>query len=73
MGGGGGGTYCNSDDKHKEQQKHKNEAIKKVLQNRRMWGRKVRKYRFSFFSKMCLSLYDYHAKASRYKKGLTNT
>ena len=37
-----------------------------------MWGRKVRKYRFFFFtSMMCLSLYDYQAKASRYRKGLT--
>ena len=35
-----------------------------------MWGRKVRKYRH-FFKIMCLSLYDYKAKARRYKKGLT--
>ena len=35
-----------------------------------MWGRKVRKSRFFFFI-MCLSLCDYHAKASRYRKGLT--
>ena len=41
-------------------------------QNHTMWGRKVRKYRFFFFIlMMCLSLYDYQAKASRYKKGLT--
>ena len=35
-----------------------------------MWGRKVRKYRLFFF-RMGLSLYDYQAKASRYRKGLT--
>ena len=35
-----------------------------------MWGRKVRKDRF-FFLIMCLSLYDYQDKASRYRKGLT--
>ena len=34
-----------------------------------MWGRKVKKSRLSFF--ICLSLYDYQAKASRYRKGLT--
>ena len=37
-----------------------------------MWGSKVRKYRFFFFIViMCLSLYDDHAKESRYRKGLT--
>ena len=36
-----------------------------------MWGRKVRKSRLFFFFRMCLSLYDYQAKASRYRKGLT--
>ena len=37
-----------------------------------MWGRKVRKYRLRFFIlMMCLSLYDYQAKASKYRKGLT--
>ena len=35
-----------------------------------MWGGKVRKPRL-FFSRMCLSLYDYQAKASRYRKELT--
>ena len=44
---------------------------KKRLQNHRMWGRKVRKYRFFLILMMCLSLYDYQAKASRYRKGLT--
>ena len=35
-------------------------------------GGKVRKYRFFFFILMMpLSLYDYKAKASRYKEGLT--
>ena len=34
-----------------------------------MWGRKVRKYRL--FKKKCLNPYDYHAKASRYRKELT--
>ena len=33
-----------------------------------MWGRGVRKCR-SF--RMCLSLYDYHSKASRFSDGLT--
>ena len=35
-----------------------------------MWGRKVRKSRLSF-SRMCLSPYDYQAKACIYRKGLT--
>ena len=38
-------TYCKSDDKHKEQQKHKREGVEKGLQNHRLWGRKVRKSR----------------------------
>ena len=44
--------------------------LKKEHQNHKMWGRKVRKSRLLFFS-MCLSLYDYQAKASRYRKWLT--
>ena len=38
-----------------------------------MWARKVKKKldSFSLFLRMCLSLYDYQAKASRYRKGLT--
>ena len=37
-----------------------------------MWGRKVRKYRFLWFILiLCLSLYDYQAKASRFRRGLT--
>ena len=35
-----------------------------------MLGRRVRKCRVFFF-RMCLSLYDYQSKASRYTKGLT--
>ena len=42
----------------------------KGLQNHRIWGRKVRKYRFFFILIMCLSLYDYQAKANRYGKEL---
>ena len=34
-----------------------------------MWGRKVRKSRHFF--RMCLRLFDYQDKASRYRKGLT--
>ena len=34
-----------------------------------MWGRKVKKS--GPFFRMCLSLYDSHAKASRYRKGLS--
>ena len=65
--------YCKSDDKHKEQQEDKHEDVIKGLQNHRIWGRKVRKSKlfFFFFLIMCLSLYDYEAKASRYRKGLT--
>ena len=66
--GGGKGNYFKRDDKHKEQQKDKHQDVKKWLQNHRMWGRKVKKSRLSFF--ICLSLYDYQAKASRYRKGL---
>ena len=32
-----------------------------------MWGKKI----YSFFFRLCLSLYDSHAKAGRYRKGLT--
>ena len=47
--------------------------LKKGLKNHKMWGRKGRKSRlfFFFFLRMCLSLYDYQAKASRYRKELT--
>jgi len=45
--------------------------LKKGPQNHRMWGRRVRKSRL-FFKIMCLSLYDYQAKASRYRNGLTH-
>ena len=52
----------------------KHEAIKRKRKKRHqihtVWGRKVRKYHF-FLLIMCLSLYDYQAKASRYRKGLT--
>ena len=42
--------------------------LKKIHQNHRMWGSKVRKYRFFFeILMMCLSLYDYQAKARRYR------
>ena len=44
--------------------------LKKEHQNHKMCGRKVRKSRLLFFS-MCLSLYDYQAKACRYRKRLT--
>ena len=42
-------NYYNSNDKHKEQQKDKHEDVKKGIQNHRMWGRKIRKYRLFFF------------------------
>ena len=35
-----------------------------------MWRTKIRKSRL-FFLRMCLSLYDYQAKASKYRKRLT--
>ena len=41
-------NYCKNDDKHKEQKKDTHEDVKKGLQSHRMWGRKVRKYRFFF-------------------------
>ena len=34
-----------------------------------MWGRKLRRSKLFFFL-MCLSLYDYQTKASRYRNGL---
>ena len=37
-----------SDDKHKEQQKGKQEDGKKGHQNHKMWGKKVRKCRLFF-------------------------
>ena len=37
-----------------------------------MWGKRVRKQSFFvLFLRMCLSLFDYQSKASRYRKGLT--
>ena len=36
-----------------------------------MWAREVRKNRLFFILMMYLSLYDYQAKASRYRKALT--
>ena len=49
-------TYCESDEKHKEQQKDKHEDAKNGHQNHKLWGRKVRKLH-SFYIKMCLNLY----------------
>ena len=43
-----GNKLCKSDDKHEEQQKDKLEDVKKGLQNHRIWGRNIRKYRFYF-------------------------
>ena len=34
-----------------------------------MWRKRVRKM-YIFFKRMCLSLYDYQSKASRYRNGL---
>ena len=48
--------------KKKEKRRH---------QNHTMWTREVSKYRFFFILMMCLSLYDYQAKTSRYRNGLT--
>ena len=36
-----------------------------------MWAREIKIRFFLIFLRMCLSLYDYQAKASRYRKGLT--
>ena len=55
-----------------EQQRDKHRHVKQGLQNHKIWGRKARTSTpFFFFFRMCLSLYDYQTKASRYKKGLT--
>ena len=43
--------------------------LEKDFKNHKMWGRKESKSRLLF--SMYLSLYDYQATASRYKKGLT--
>ena len=52
--------------------KHKDVKKKKRPQNHIMWARKVRKVTlFYFFLRISLSLYDYQATASRYRKGLT--
>ena len=49
----------------------KYEDVKKSHQNHTMWGRKIYiLYRFIFILMRCLSIYDYQAKASRYRKGL---
>ena len=45
---------------------------KKGHQKHKMWERKVRKSRLFFVFRMCLSLYEYQAKANRYRKGLTH-
>ena len=39
---------CESNNKHKEQQKDKHEDVKKGPKNHKMWGRRVRKFRLSF-------------------------
>ena len=36
-------SICESDGKHKEQQKDKQEDVKKGHQNHKMWGRRVKK------------------------------
>ena len=41
-------NYYKSDNKHKQQQKDKDEDVKKGLQNHRMWGRKLGKSRLFF-------------------------
>ena len=61
--------YFKSDHKQMDQQKDKQEDVKNGLQNHKMWGGKVRKSRLFFF-RMCLRLYDHHAKSSNYRKGL---
>ena len=45
---GGGGAYCKSNNKHKEQQKDKHEDVKKGYWNHKMWGKKLRKSRLFF-------------------------
>ena len=47
--------YCESDDKHKEQQRNKPEYVERRHENRKMWGMRVRKSRFCF-PRICLSL-----------------
>ena len=54
-------TICESNEKHKEQQKDKHEDVKKRHQNHKRWRRRVRKIWFVMY----LSLYDYQAKARR--------
>ena len=58
-----------SDNQYKKGQKDKREDVKKGLQNHKMWGSQVRNSRLFF--RMCLILYNYQAKARRYRKGLT--
>ena len=54
--------------------KHEDVKRRERHDNQAMWGKKVRKYRLFFFTlMMCVSLHDYQAKASRYRKGLKNT
>ena len=65
-------AYRSKHEDVKKNPKNQNKTNKTRHQNHTMWERKVRKYRFFFiFLMMCLSLFDYQAKASRYRKGLT--
>ena len=41
-------TYCNRNDKQKEEQKDKHEDVKNGYQHHKMWGRKVKSRLFFF-------------------------
>ena len=57
-------------DKHKEQQKGKHEEVNKDINVIKC--REGEEENLDFFFTMCLTLYDYQSKVSKYKKGLTH-
>ena len=63
-------TICENNDKHKEQEKNKHEDVKKDIKIiKRREEEQLNLDHFLF--RICLSLYDYQAKARTYRKGLT--
>ena len=63
--------FCESDDNHNEHQKDEHEHVKediRIILIKCGIGRYENVHLFSF-PRMCLSLYDYQSKASRYRWG----
>ena len=64
-------NYCNNNDKHREKQKVKDEDVNKKDFKITKCGEGKSENILFFILIMCLSLYDYQAKASRHRKRFT--